>query len=172
MEEFRKELKKIKDFSKSHSINRRSIIASSHYFVPQTIKEATGILSEYGRDIKILAGGTDILVQYYDRLYEINSWMDLRNVQVLKNIEINNNHMVIGAMATQKQLEMSGEIQGYFPVLSQAAADIGSPQIRNRGTIGGNIVNASPAGDLLPPLMAYQAQFKLVSAKKEMSISA
>jgi len=54
----------------------------------------------------------------------------------------------------------------YFPVLSQAAADIGSPQIRNRGTIGGNIVNASPAGDLLPPLMAYQAQFKLVSAKK------
>jgi len=172
MEEFRKELKKIEDFSKNHSMNRRSIIASSHYFVPQTMKEATGILSEYGRDIKVLAGGTDILVQYYDRLYEIKRWMDLRNVQGLKNIEINDNHMVIGAMATHTQLEISEEIQRYFPVLSQAAADIGSPQIRNRGTIGGNIVNASPAGDLLPPLMAYQAQYKLVSGKKEMVIPA
>jgi len=78
----------------------------------------------------------------------------------------------IGAMVTHAQLEKSEDIKKYFPVLSQAAADIGSPQIRNRGTIGGNIVNASPAGDLLSPLMAYDAQFKLLSLQKEALISA
>ena len=172
MEEFQKELKKIEDFSKSYSVGRKNIILNRHYFVPQTIKETLGILSEYGRDIKILAGGTDLLVQYYDQLYEVGSWLDLRNIEELRKVKIHKKCMVIGAMATHTQLEISEEIQKYFPVLSQAAADIGSPQIRNRGTIGGNIVNASPAGDLLPPLMAYQAQFKLVSAKKEMLIPA
>ncbi|MEA1939330.1 MAG: xanthine dehydrogenase family protein subunit M [Candidatus Caldatribacteriota bacterium] len=142
------------------------------YFAPQKIEEALEILSGYVKEIKVIAGGTDLLVQYYDQLYEVNSWLDLKNIKELKGIKIYQNQMVIGAMATHKQLEMSGEIQRYFPVLSQAAADIGSPQIRNRGTIGGNIVNASPAGDLLPPLMAYQAQFKLVSRKKEMIIPA
>jgi CO/xanthine dehydrogenase FAD-binding subunit len=70
-------------------------------------------------------------------------------------------------MATHTQLESSADIKRYYPILSQAASDIGSPQIRNRGTIGGNIVNASPAGDLLPALIAYRAQFKLVSHKEE-----
>jgi CO/xanthine dehydrogenase FAD-binding subunit len=79
--------------------------------------------------------------------------------------------MEIGAMVTHAQLEKSAEIKKYFPVLGKAAADIGSPQIRNRGTIGGNIVNASPAGDLLSPLMAYDAQFKLLSLQKEALIS-
>jgi CO/xanthine dehydrogenase FAD-binding subunit len=64
------------------------------------------------------------------------------------------------------------DIKKYFPILSQAAADIGSPQIRNRGTIGGNIVNASPAGDLLAPLMAYDAQFKLLSTQGEKIVPA
>jgi len=142
------------------------------YFAPQKIEEALEILSRYGKEIKVLAGGTDLLVQYYDRLYEINGWLDLKNIKELKDIRINKNQMEIGAMVTHTQLEKSEDIKKYFPVLSQAAADIGSPQIRNRGTIGGNIVNASPAGDLLSPLMAYDAQFKLLSLQKEALISA
>ena len=142
------------------------------YFAPQKIEEALEILSRYGKEIKIIAGGTDLLVQYYDRLYEINNWLDLRKIKKLKNIEIKKNHLTIGAMVTHAQLEKSAEIKKYFPVLGKAAADIGSPQIRNRGTIGGNIVNASPAGDLLSPLMAYDAQFKLLSFQKEVVISA
>ena len=98
--------------------------------------------------------------------------MDLKNIKELKEIKIHQNQMEIGAMVTHTQLEKSEDIKKYFPVLSQAAADIGSPQIRNRGTIGGNIVNASPAGDLLSPLMAYDAQFKLLSVQKEALISA
>ena len=142
------------------------------YFAPQKIEEALEILSGYGKEIKIIAGGTDLLIQYYDRLYEINSWLDLKNIKELKEIKISKNQMEIGAMVTHAQLEKSEDIKKYYPVLSQAAADIGSPQIRNRGTIGGNIVNASPAGDLLSPLMAYDAQFKLLSLQKEALISA
>ena len=142
------------------------------YFAPQKIEEALEILSQYGKEIKVIAGGTDLLIQYYDRLYEVGSWLDLKNIKELKEIKIHQNQMEIGAMVTHTQLEKSEDIKKYFPVLSQAAADIGSPQIRNRGTIGGNIVNASPAGDLLSTLMAYDAQFKLLSLQKEALISA
>jgi len=142
------------------------------YFAPQKIEEALEILAKYGETIKILAGGTDLLIQYYDRLYEVGSWLDLKNIKELKEIKISKNQMEIGAMVTHAQLEKSEDIKKYYPVLSQAAADIGSPQIRNRGTIGGNIVNASPAGDLLAPLMAHDAQFKLLSVQKEELISA
>lgn len=142
------------------------------YFAPQKIEEALGILSKYGKEIKIIAGGTDLLIQYYDRLYEVNGWLDLKNISELKNIRINKNEMEIGAMVTHTQLEKSGDVQKYFPVLSKAAADIGSPQIRNRGTVGGNIVNASPAGDLLAPLIAYDARFRLLSTQGEKIVPA
>ncbi|MBE3091498.1 MAG: xanthine dehydrogenase family protein subunit M [Candidatus Atribacteria bacterium] len=142
------------------------------YFAPQKIEEALGILFRYGNEIKVIAGGTDLLVQYYDRLYEINHWLDLKNIKELKDIRINKNQMEIGAMVTHTQLEVSEDIKKYFPILGQAAADIGSPQIRNRGTVGGNIVNASPAGDLLAPLMAYDAQFRLLSIQGEKIVTA
>ncbi len=142
------------------------------YFAPQKIEEALEILTECGKEIKVIAGGTDLLIQYYDRLYEINGWLDLKNIKELKEIKIHQNQMEIGAMVTHAQLEKSAEIKKYFPVLGKAAADIGSPQIRNRGTIGGNIVNASPAGDLLAPLMAYDAQFKLLSTQGEKIVPA
>lgn len=142
------------------------------YFAPQQIEEALEILSRYREEIKIIAGGTDLLIQYYDRLYEINGWLDLKNIKELKEIKIHQNQMEIGAMVTHTQLENSEDIKKYYPVLSQAAVDIGSPQIRNRGTIGGNIVNASPAGDLLAPLIAYDAQFRLLSTKREKIVPA
>jgi len=59
------------------------------YFAPQKIEEAVEILSRYGKEIRVLAGGTDLLVQYYDRLYEINGWLDLKNIKELKDIRIN-----------------------------------------------------------------------------------
>jgi len=148
------------DLKKSQKNCQRTV--PCQYFAPQKIEEALEILFKYEKEIKVIAGGTDLLIQYYDRLYEVNGWLDLKNIKELKDI----------AMVTHAQLEKSEDIKKYYPVLSQAAADIGSPQIRNRGTIGGNIVNASPAGDLLAPLMAYDAQFKLLSVQKEAIISA
>ena len=142
------------------------------YFAPRKIEEALEILSKQEKEIKVIAGGTDLLIQYYDRLYEINGWLDLKNIKELQEIKIHQNQMEIGAMVTHARLERSTEIKKYFPVLGKAAADIGSPQIRSRGTIGGNIVNASPAGDLLAPLMAYNAQFKLLSTQGEKIVPA
>lgn len=136
---------------------------SCQFFAPQKIEEALETLFHYGKEIRVIAGGTDLLIQYYDRLYEIRNWLDLKNIEELKDIRIHKNQIEIGAMVTHTRLEKSQDIKKYFPILGQAAADIGSPQIRNRGTIGGNIVNASPAGDLLAPLIAYGAQFKLQS---------
>ncbi len=158
------------NLEKGQKVGQKAI--PGQYFAPQKIEEALEILSQYRKEIKIIAGGTDLLVQYYDRLYEVNGWLDLRKIKELKEIKIYENKIEIGAMVTHTQLEKSEDIKKYFPILSQAAADIGSPQIRNRGTIGGNIVNASPAGDLLPPLIAYKAKFKLLSSKDESIIPA
>jgi len=172
MEEFPQGLQNSKKFSRDDSKKSQRTVPCQEYFTPQRIGEALEILARYRKEIKVIAGGTDLLIQYYDRLYEINNWLDLKNIKELKDIRINKNQMEIGAMVTHTQLEKSKDIKKYFPVLSQAAADIGSPQIRNRGTIGGNIVNASPAGDLLAPLMAYKAKFKLLSGKKETLVAA
>ena len=135
------------------------------YFVPETIEEVVEVLAEYGKELEVLAGGTDLLVDYYEHLYEVNCWLDLRDISELHNIEIKDGQMEIGAMVTHGELVESKEINKHFPLISQAAVEVGSPQIRSRGTIGGNIVTASPAGDLLPPLLAYQAELELVDKK-------
>ncbi|MCK4240451.1 MAG: FAD binding domain-containing protein [Candidatus Atribacteria bacterium] len=171
MGEFPQGLQNDKNFSGGDSKKSQRTVPCQ-YFAPQKIEEALEILTECGKEIKVIAGGTDLLIQYYDRLYEVGSWLDLKNIKELKEIKIHKNQMEIGAMVTHAQLEKSEDIKKYFPILSQAAADIGSPQIRNRGTVGGNIVNASPAGDLLAPLMAYKAKFKLLSVQGEELISA
>jgi CO/xanthine dehydrogenase FAD-binding subunit len=158
------------DLKKGQKTCQRTV--PCQYFAPQKIEKALEILARYGKEIKIIAGGTDLLIQYYDRLYEVNGWLDLENIKELKEIKIYQNQIDIGAMVTHTQLEKSEDIKKYFPILNQAAADIGSPQIRNRGTIGGNIVNASPAGDLLAPLMAYDAQFRLLSTQGEKIVPA
>jgi len=171
MGEFPQGLQNDKNFFGGDSKNCQRTVPCQ-YFAPQKIEEALEILSRYGKEIKIIAGGTDLLIQYYDRLYEIGTWLDLKNIKELKEVKINKNQMEIGAMVSHAQLEKSEDIKKYYPVLSKAAADIGSPQIRNRGTIGGNIVNASPAGDLLAPLMAYDAQFRLLSTQGEKIVPA
>jgi len=174
MEEFSQGLQNDKNFSGGDSKNCQRTVPCQfcQFFAPQKIEKALEILARYGKEIKVIAGGTDLLIQYYDRLYEVNGWLDLKNIKELKNIKINKNQMEIGTMVTHTQLEKSEDIKKYFPILSQAAVDIGSPQIKNRGTIGGNIINASPAGDLLPPLIAYEAQFKLLSSQGEVIVPA
>jgi len=171
MEEFPQGLQNDKNFSGGDSKKSQRTVPYQ-YFAPQKIEKALEILARCGKEIKIIAGGTDLLIQYYDRLYDINGWLDLKNIKELKDIRINKNQIEIGAMVTHTQLEKFEGIKKYFPILSKAAADIGSPQIRNRGTIGGNIVNASPAGDLLAPLMAYDAQFRLLSIQGEKIVPA
>ncbi|AGB41009.1 aerobic-type carbon monoxide dehydrogenase, middle subunit CoxM/CutM-like protein [Halobacteroides halobius DSM 5150] len=135
------------------------------YFAPEGIEGAINLLEEYGDQVVIVAGGTDLLVDYNERLYDLDGILDLKNIEKLSKINVKEDHIEIGAMVTHTEIEKSASLKEYLPILSQAAADVGSPQIRNRGTIGGNVVTASPAGDLLPALLAYKAEFELVSIK-------
>lgn len=132
-------------------------------FTPRRLEQALQYLHSYGDETTILAGGTDILVRYYDRLYELNHVMNICELDELKYIKKFDDRIEIGALVTHAQLEESTIILHYAPFLAEAAAMVGSPQIRNRGTIGGNVANSSPAGDTLPPLVALEAQVKLVS---------
>ena len=142
------------------------------YFQPQNLDKALELKAEYGDQIEVAAGSTDLLVANYEKLHEIEYWLDLDKLDQLKKIEVKENKLHIGAVVSHLQLIKSDLVQEKFAVLAAAAADVGSPQIRSRGTIGGNICTSSPAGDLLAPLLSYEADFKLQSAAGERIVAA
>jgi xanthine dehydrogenase FAD-binding subunit len=133
----------------------------------QKIEEALNYLDKFSK-VQLLAGGTDLLVNLYKqspRLPDFDYLLDISNIPELKIINLVNNLIEIGPLVTHSDLINEPLIKNNFPVLMEAACTIGSTQIRNRGTIGGNIVNASPAADLLPPLIALRAEVELTSRK-------
>ena len=104
-----------------------------------------------------LAGGTDIMVGVNSEKFQPKCLIDLSQCQELYGIVEEEAAVKIGALTTFTELEKSETIQQFFPALSKAAASVGGPQIRNRGTVGGNICNASPAADTVPALVALHA---------------
>lgn len=142
------------------------------YFQPQSLQEALEFKAEYEDTIEVAAGATDLLVANYQKLHEIKYWLDLDKLEELKKIKVEADKLVIGAMAAHLDLMDSELINEKTPVLAAAAEDIGSPQIRSRGTIGGNICTSSPAGDLLAPLLCYGASFKLQTSDSERIVEA
>ena len=145
---------------------------SSSYFRPKSKEGLLQILRDYEEDFTIIAGGTDLLVEHYQNLYKIDRWLYLNWVSEFKEIKIYDDKVEIGSMVTHERLYKLDKIKELYPVIQQAAADVGSPQIRSRGTIGGNIVTSSPAGDLLPPLLVYDAKLKLISKEGERVVDA
>lgn len=140
---------------------------SYEFLTTQKIEEALNYLDKFTK-VHILAGGTDLLVNLYkesSRLPEFDYLLDISNIPELKIINLIDNFIEIGPLVTHSRLINEPRIKNNFPVLVEAAYTIGSTQIRNRGTIGGNIVNASPAADLLPPLIALRAEVELTSRK-------
>ena len=142
------------------------------YFQPQSLERALKIKAEYVDQIKVAAGSTDLLVANYEKLHEIKNWLDLDKLDELRRIEVKDEQLHIGAMVTHLQLMKSDLIKEKLEVLAAAAEDVGSPQIRSRGTIGGNICTSSPAGDLLASLLSYEASFKLQTAEAERIVEA
>ncbi len=109
----------------------------------------------------IYAGGTDLLVQMRNAAVHPPALICLERIAELRGIETEGDGIRIGACATHAQLLESALVQQRLPILAQALAVLGSPPIRNMGTIGGNICTASPAGDTLPPLYALDAEVEL-----------
>lgn len=110
-----------------------------------------------GEGRRILAGGTDLLVQAKEGVVAEEILVDLTGVEELRGIQARDGTIRIGAAVTHAEIAESSLLRRHVPALPLAAVWIGSAQIRSRGTIGGNIVNASPAGDLLPALYACGA---------------
>lgn len=132
---------------------------------PKTLGEVFSLLSERGRAVRIIAGGTDLMVLMNAHLLETEEFLDIWGINELRGIEDEGNALRIGALTTYTQLIKSELIQRHAPSLVAASRTIGAIQIQNRGTIGGNIVNASPAGDSLPVLAAYDAEVEVGSAR-------
>jgi xanthine dehydrogenase iron-sulfur cluster and FAD-binding subunit A len=130
------------------------------YFRPQTIQKACELLQKHKG--KVIAGGTDLVVRMDkgfidpENIIDI-SWLPLNSIEVLHD----GAKIIIGALKTMSDLSSDETIKKMVPLLSMAANDVAAPQIRNRATIGGNIVNASPAADGVCALATYNPQFEV-----------
>jgi len=139
-------------------------------YSPETIEEATKILGDLRGNAHILAGGTDLVVRIKERIVVPKNIINIRRLP-LDYIKEDRKQLRIGALTTLETIHRSKLIRTYAPVLSDAASKMGSPQIRNLGTIGGNIANASPAADTVPPLFILYAEFILESQWGRRAIS-
>ena len=108
-----------------------------------------------------VAGGTDIMVELADGRARLRPMLDLGGLDELRDIEIRHDELVIGALVTYEELRHSALVHSALPVLAEVAAVFGAVAIRNRGTIGGNCVTASPAADLLPVLLVTDARLEI-----------
>lgn len=135
------------------------------YLIPTSLKEALVLLQERQGRARVIAGGTDLIVQLKRREVEAASLVDVTNLDELKGIGLENGTIRVGACVTHQELASSDLIRERAAVLAEGAAQVGSPQIRNLGTIGGNIVNAQPAADTVVPLMALEAVVEVVGAR-------
>jgi len=123
--------------------------AQFDYVAPTSLDEAIKLLAESGGDAKILAGGHSLLPAMKLRLAQPAKIIDLRKVPGLNEVKVDANGVTIGAMVTHADVARSPEIQRALPALAEAAAVVGDLQVRNRGTLGGSLAHADPAGD--PP---------------------
>ena len=141
---------------------------------PRTLPEAYALLDgEADGRVRPLAGGTDLMVQITGELGEPpERVVDLWGLDELRGIEEEDGSLVIGALTTYTELRRSALVHERLPILADVAATIGAAQIQNRGTVGGNIANASPAGDTLPLLLATDAVIVLGSAAGERHVPA
>jgi xanthine dehydrogenase small subunit len=120
-----------------------------------------------------LAGGTDLMVQMTGELGEPpGRVLDIWGLDDLRGISVDGDALVIGALTTYTEVRHSDAVRRVVPALADAAATIGAAQIQNRGTIGGNVINASPAGDTLPILLAVGAELVLGSTDGERTLTA
>jgi xanthine dehydrogenase small subunit len=139
---------------------------------PRDLGEAYAALAD-APPARPIAGGTDLMVALTGELGEPpERIVDLWGLDVLRGIAIDGDAIVLGALTTYTDIRRSALCREHLPVLVEAAATIGAAQIQNRGTIGGNVANASPAGDTLPVLLAAEASFELGSVRGERVVPA
>jgi len=132
--------------------------------MPTSLEEALAMLQERGGQARVIAGGTDLIIQLKKKEKMARCLVDITNLLELKGIELKGDFIRIGACVTHQELASSGLIRERASALAEGASQVGSPQIRNMGTVGGNIVNAQPAADTVVPLIALGAEVEVATA--------
>ena len=130
---------------------------------PESIQETCQILSEYGLKAKLIAGGTDLMVNMKKQILSPEQVISISRIPDLKHLDVSSGRILVGSGVTVADLCESKTVAQYLPALGQGAQNLGTPLIRNLATIGGNIGSARPAADLPPSLMAYGADIVLES---------
>ena len=139
---------------------------SMEYFEPKTISDALSLLAKHGAEAKIIAGGTDVMVDIKYK-EEPGFLVNIKKIPGLDGIRENGGSLRIGALATIRDVETSAVVRDKLPVLWESSHQFASLQIRNTATIGGNICRASPSGETLTPLLVLEAKGKLAFADGE-----
>jgi CO/xanthine dehydrogenase FAD-binding subunit len=135
------------------------------YFAPESLEEAVAILRERGDGGRLLAGGTDLLVQMKEAGLHPSYVVSLRRLRELHGIAFDEQQgLRIGAMTTMAEIEQHPIIQQHYPVLVDGARLVGSVQTRNMATVGGNVCNAAPSADTAPPLLVLRAQVEIAGS--------
>ncbi|MEJ2686147.1 MAG: FAD binding domain-containing protein, partial [Gammaproteobacteria bacterium] len=128
------------------------------WFSPDSLDGAAALLAEHGAGLRIIAGGTDLMVERkLGAADPATGWLDLSRVQVLNGITTEGGALRIGAATPLRSIGQDPDVRACFPMLAQSAAVTGATPIQNRATLGGNIANASPAADNPPVMLAYRA---------------
>jgi carbon-monoxide dehydrogenase medium subunit len=130
---------------------------------PQTLPEALDMLAQGAPAVVPIAGGTNVVVNLREGQYRGRTLLDVTRLQELRGLRRENGHVVIGGGTTIAELMTDPLITAHGAPLRQAAAVLGSPLVRNRATVAGNLVDASPAADMAPPLLVLAAEVKLAS---------
>jgi CO/xanthine dehydrogenase FAD-binding subunit len=133
----------------------------SEYQIPQSLDEALSVLARYEGRARVIAGGTDLALQAASSEVDLACAVDLTRIPELATIALDGADLVIGACATHAHVAANPLVRERAPLLAAACAAVGSPQIRNVGTIAGNIVNAQPAADAVLALLALDARVEI-----------
>jgi aerobic carbon-monoxide dehydrogenase medium subunit len=148
------------------------IPAPFEYYSPNSLSDAVNFLTAHKDEVKILSGGQSLLPLMKMRLAKPGFVLDIGRIAGLDTIVEDGNNIVIGAMATHAQIEHSDLLRKRCALLPQTAATIADVQVRNRGTIGGSLAHADPAGDMPPAILALDAEIKAVGPNGERWIKA
>jgi len=145
----------------------RRDIPLKEYLVPETLSQALQMLDKYKGRARIIAGGTDVIVELRSRYYEVEALVDISRIPGMGGIELQGDGIILGGLVTHAQTAASPLIQEKAGLLAAGCAAMGSPQIRSIATVAGNLVSGQPAADASIPLLALDAQVTVASARGE-----
>ncbi len=148
------------------------MVLDSKYLAPTTVEEALALLARYKEESRVIAGGQSLLILIQQGLLTPKYLIDIKGISALNYVNFDKNEgLKIGSLTTHRAVETSSVIRNSFSILCEMEEEVASIQIRNRGTIGGNICHADPSGDPCPVLIVLNGRVKIASRGGERTVA-